>query len=58
VDIHLVGSARRQRTFADHGLQSLAIGAFVDYCRQACEAGEGGEDIAAFFKRMASPPRG
>ena len=56
VDIHLVGSARRQRTFADHGLQSLAIGAFVDYCRQAHDAGEGGEDIAALFKRIAAPP--
>jgi len=56
VDIHLVGSARRQRTFADHGLQSLAIGAFVDYCRQAHEAGEGGEDIAALFQRVAAPP--
>jgi 3-hydroxyisobutyrate dehydrogenase-like beta-hydroxyacid dehydrogenase len=56
VDIHLVGSARRQRTFAGHGLQSLAIGAFVDYCRQAHEAGEGGEDIAALFKRIAAPP--
>ena len=56
VDIHLVGSARRQRTFADHGLQSLAIGAFVDYCRQAHDAGEGGEDIAALFKRVAAPP--
>ena len=57
VDIHLVGSARRQRTFTDHGLQSLAIGAFVDYCRQAQDAGEGGEDIAALFKRMALPQR-
>ena len=56
VDIHLIGSARRQRTFADHGLQSLAIGAFVDYCRQARDAGEGGEDIAALFKRVAAPP--
>ena len=56
VDIHLIGSARRQRTFADHGLQSLAIGAFVDYCRQARDAGEGGEDIAALFKRIAAPP--
>ena len=56
VDTHLVGSTRRQRTFADHGLQSLAIGAFVDYCRQAQEAGEGGEDIAALFKRIAAPP--
>jgi 3-hydroxyisobutyrate dehydrogenase-like beta-hydroxyacid dehydrogenase len=56
VDIHLVGSARRQRTFTDHRLQSLAIGAFVDYCRQAQDAGEGGEDIAALFKRVAAPP--
>ncbi len=56
VDIHLVGSTRRQRTFAGHGLQSLAIGAFVDYCRQAHEAGEGGEDIAALFKRIAASP--
>ena len=58
VDIHLVGSARRQQTFADHGLQSLASGAFVDYCRQARDAGEGGEDIAALFKRVAAPPGG
>jgi 3-hydroxyisobutyrate dehydrogenase-like beta-hydroxyacid dehydrogenase len=56
VDIHLVGSARRQRTFTDHGLQSLAIGAFVDYCRQARDAGEGGEDVAALFKRISAPP--
>ncbi len=56
VDIHLVGSTRRQRTFAGHGLQSLAIGAFVDYCRQAQEAGEGGEDIAALFKRIVRRP--
>ena len=31
-------------------------GAFVEYCRQAQEAGEGGEDIAAIFKRVKRPP--
>jgi 3-hydroxyisobutyrate dehydrogenase-like beta-hydroxyacid dehydrogenase len=52
IDIHLVGSRRRQRTFAERGLQSLMTDAFVAYCRQASEADEGGEDIAAIFKRM------
>ena len=52
VDVHLVGSTRRQRTLEDAGLGSLMTGAFVEYCREAVEAGEGGEDIAALFKRM------
>jgi 3-hydroxyisobutyrate dehydrogenase-like beta-hydroxyacid dehydrogenase len=52
VDVHLVGSARRRRTLDDAGLGSLMTGAFVEYCRRAVEAGEGGEDIAALFKRM------
>jgi len=52
VDVHLVGSTRRRRTLDDAGLGSLMTGAFVEYCRQAAEAGEGGEDIAALFKRM------
>jgi 3-hydroxyisobutyrate dehydrogenase-like beta-hydroxyacid dehydrogenase len=54
VDVHLVGSSRRQRTLEDAGLGSLMTGAFVEYCRQATEAGEGGEDIAALFKRMTA----
>ena len=56
VDVHLVGSSRRQRTMGDAGLQSLVTGAFVEYCRQAAEAGEGGEDIAALFKRIREAP--
>ncbi len=56
VDVHLVGSARRQRTLDDAGLGSLMTGAFVEYCRRAAEAGEGGEDIAALFKRMREAP--
>ena len=56
VDVHLVGSSRRRRTLADAGLQSLMTGAFVEYCRQAAEAGEGGEDIAALFKRIREAP--
>ena len=56
VDVHLVGSGRRQQAFADKGLQSLITDAFVDYCRQAHEAGEGGEDIAALYKRILAPP--
>ena len=52
VDVHLVGSARRQRTLDDAGLGSLMTGAFVDYCRLAAESGDGGEDVAALFKRM------
>jgi hypothetical protein len=30
--------------------------AFLEYCRQAAEAGDGGEDIAAVFKRIAARP--
>jgi 3-hydroxyisobutyrate dehydrogenase-like beta-hydroxyacid dehydrogenase len=56
VDVHLVGSARRQRTLEDAGLGSLMTGAFVEYCRRAAEAREGGEDIAALFKRMRAAP--
>ena len=56
VDVHLVGSSRRQRTMGDAGLQSLMTGAFVEYCRQAAEAGDGGEDIAALFKRVREAP--
>ena len=55
VDVHLVGSGRRQRAFADKGLQSLMTDAFVAYCRQAHEAGDGGEDIAAIYKRVVTP---
>jgi 3-hydroxyisobutyrate dehydrogenase-like beta-hydroxyacid dehydrogenase len=54
VDVHLVGSLRRQATFAELGVQSLMTDAFVDYCRQASAAGDGGEDIAALFKRAAA----
>ena len=56
VDVHLVGSERRRRTLEDAGLQALMTGAFVGYCRQAQEAGDGGEDIAALFKRIAARP--
>jgi 3-hydroxyisobutyrate dehydrogenase-like beta-hydroxyacid dehydrogenase len=52
VDVHLTGSARRLSAFADHGVQSGITAAFADYCRQASEAGDGGEDIAAVFKRL------
>lgn len=52
VDVHLVGSERRRRTLDDAGLQSLMTAAFVEYCRRAQAAGEGGEDVAAIFKRM------
>ena len=55
VDVHLVGSERRRRTFADAGLASLMTDAFVGYCRRAQAAGEGGEDIAALFKHMREP---
>ena len=52
VDVHLVGALRRQRGFADVGLQGLASGAYLAYCEQAHDAGEGGEDIAALYKRI------
>jgi 3-hydroxyisobutyrate dehydrogenase len=55
VDIHVAGSARRLATFADHGVQSRMSAAFSEYCRQAAEAGDGGEDIAAVFKRIVAP---
>jgi hypothetical protein len=32
--------------------------AYWEYCRLAAEAGEGGEDIAALFKRMRQAPAG
>jgi 3-hydroxyisobutyrate dehydrogenase len=56
VDVHLVGSERRRRTMTDAGVESLATGAFVEYCRRAQAAGEGGEDIAALFKRIRRAP--
>ncbi len=56
VDVHLVGSERRRATFTDAGLQSLMTAAFVEYCRRAQAAGDGGEDIAALFKRVLAPP--
>ncbi len=37
------------------GLGSLMAGAFVEYCRRAQAAGEGGEDIAALFKSVKRP---
>lgn len=55
VDVHLAGSERRRRAFAERGLRSLMTDAFARYCRQAHDAGEGGEDIAALFKRAAGP---
>ena len=54
VDIHRAGSSRRLGTFADLGLQALMTEAFVAYCRQAAEQGDGGEDIAAVFKRIVA----
>jgi 3-hydroxyisobutyrate dehydrogenase-like beta-hydroxyacid dehydrogenase len=62
VDIHLSGSRRRLRAFADQGVESGLTAAFAEYCRQAAEAGDGGADIAAVFKRIAAgrerpPPR-
>jgi 3-hydroxyisobutyrate dehydrogenase-like beta-hydroxyacid dehydrogenase len=56
VDVHLVGSERRRQALADAGLESLVTGAFVEYCRRAQAAGEGGEDIAALFKRIKQAP--
>jgi 3-hydroxyisobutyrate dehydrogenase len=56
VDVHLVGSERRRRTMTGAGVESLATGAFVEYCRRARAAGDGGEDIAALFKRIRRAP--
>jgi 3-hydroxyisobutyrate dehydrogenase len=53
VDIHLAGSSRRLGTFAGLGVRSGMTAAFVDYCRRASEAGDGGEDVAALFKHIA-----
>jgi len=55
VDVHLAGSSRRLRALADRGVQALMTGSFADYCRQAHDAGDGGEDVAAIFKRMRPP---
>jgi 3-hydroxyisobutyrate dehydrogenase-like beta-hydroxyacid dehydrogenase len=56
VDIHVAGSARRLGTFAERGVQAGMTAAFLEYCRQAAEAGDGGEDIAAVFKHLAAGP--
>jgi 3-hydroxyisobutyrate dehydrogenase-like beta-hydroxyacid dehydrogenase len=56
VDIHLAGSSRRLTTFAALGLQARMTAAFAEYCREAAAAGDGGEDIAAVFKRLAAGP--
>jgi 3-hydroxyisobutyrate dehydrogenase-like beta-hydroxyacid dehydrogenase len=55
VDIHVAGSSRRLVTFAAQDVQSAMTAAFVGYCRQAAEAGDGGEDVAAVFKRIIAP---
>ena len=56
IDVHLVGAQRRQRGFLEKGLQTLMSGGFLDYCRQAHDAGEGGQDIAAVYKRIVAEP--
>lgn len=58
VDIHVAGAARRLTAFADHGVQSAITAAFADYCGQAALAGDGGDDVAAVFKRIAAGPQG
>jgi 3-hydroxyisobutyrate dehydrogenase-like beta-hydroxyacid dehydrogenase len=55
VDVHMVGSQRRQRTFLERGQQSLMTDGFLTYCHQAHDAGEGGQDIAAIYKRIVAP---
>ena len=57
-DTHLDGAERRKGAFAERGLQSLMADGYLSYCRQVHEAGDGGEDIAAIFKRIAAPPSG
>lgn len=56
VDVHLVGSRRRRRVFAESGMQSLMAEGFLSYCQQSHDAGEGGEDIATIYKRIVVPP--
>jgi 3-hydroxyisobutyrate dehydrogenase-like beta-hydroxyacid dehydrogenase len=57
VDVHVSSSRRRQRTLREAGLQSLTMDAFLDYCEQAHVAGDGAQDIAAIYKRVAAPRR-
>ena len=57
VDVHLAGSTRRRNAFKARGLQSLMTDAFAEYCRQAHDAGDGGEDIAALYKRAGHDRR-
>ena len=54
-DTHLDGAERRKGAFAERGLQSLMADGYLSYCRQVHEAGDGGEDIAAIFKRIGAP---
>lgn len=55
VDVHMVGSQRRQRVLREPGLQSLTTGGLLSYCQQAHDASEGEEDIDAIFKRIVAP---
>jgi 3-hydroxyisobutyrate dehydrogenase-like beta-hydroxyacid dehydrogenase len=55
VDVHMVGSQRRQRVFRERGLRSLMTDGFLAYCQQAKHAGEGHQDIAAIYKRIVAP---
>lgn len=54
-DTHLDGAQRRRRAFAERGLQCLMADGYLSYCRRVHEAGDGGEDIAAIFKRIGAP---
>ncbi len=56
VDVHLVGAQWRRRAFVENGLQSLMGDAYATYCQQAHDAGDGGQDIAAIYKRIVTPP--
>jgi 3-hydroxyisobutyrate dehydrogenase-like beta-hydroxyacid dehydrogenase len=55
-DVHLDGALRRREAFAARGLQSLMADGYAAYCRRVHDAGDGGEDIAAIYKRIAAPP--
>jgi 3-hydroxyisobutyrate dehydrogenase-like beta-hydroxyacid dehydrogenase len=63
VDVHIVGALRRRDMLAERGLQGLMAEGYASYCLQAHDAGDGGEDIAAIYKRIAGalaarPPAG
>jgi 3-hydroxyisobutyrate dehydrogenase-like beta-hydroxyacid dehydrogenase len=58
IDTHIGGISVMLQLARDHGVQMHVMDAFIEYCRAAHDAGEGGQDIAAIYKRMVAGEKG